>query len=69
MPYVIDRDRAWRTTDLVVVTAVHQRNARSRAVFKDNSLSHTLTRPVTLIRAINAETSGLIQIGRRAGKG
>ena len=48
MPYLIDRQQAWRTQEIVVVVSVRQRRVRSRVMFGDNSLHDTLTRPRTL---------------------
>lgn len=63
MAYVIDRTRAVRTTALVAVLNVRQRRVRSRVVFRDNSLYHTLTRPRTFVRSAAAQPqrwSGLV---------
>ena len=52
MSYLIDRQRALRTQDIVAVLSVQlrQRHVRSRVVLSDNSLYHTLTRSETLVR-------------------
>ena len=51
MPYLIDRQRALRDAEIVVVLSVRQRGVRSRVVLRDNSLYQTLTRPSTLREA------------------
>ena len=48
MPYLIDRQRALRDAEIVVVLSVRQRGVRSRVVLRDNSLYQTLTRARTL---------------------
>jgi len=63
MPYLIDRERALRSSELVAVLSLRQRRIRSRAVLRDNSLYHTLTRPGTLRRQAVA---GEVAIGRAA---
>ncbi len=65
MPYVIDRQRALLTEDIVAVVASRQRRIRSRVVLKDNSLYQTLTRPATVIRSVNAKSPAVVQIGAR----
>lgn len=50
MPYVIDRERAILSGEIVAVLRLHRRRTRSRVVLKDNSLYHTLTRPKTFVR-------------------
>ena len=59
MGYLVDRRRAVLGADIVAVLAVRQREARSRLILGDNSLCHTLTRPSTVMRVVNA--------GRRRG--
>ncbi len=54
MGYLVDRQRAVLGADVVAVLAVRQRGARSRLILSDNSLCHTLTRPSTVMRAVNA---------------
>ena len=63
MPYLIDRARALRSSELVAALSVRQRRIRSRAVLRDNSLYHTLTRASTLRRRAAA---GEAAIGRAA---
>ncbi|MBI4597176.1 MAG: hypothetical protein HY737_02080 [Candidatus Omnitrophica bacterium] len=55
MPYLIDRGRAVRTTELVAVVRGRQRRIRSQLIFRDNSIYNTLTRPGTL-RAVVEQT-------------
>ena len=50
MPYLIDRERALRTTELIAVIGVRQRQVRSHVVLADNSLHRTPTRPRTFVR-------------------
>ena len=52
MPYVIDRQRALRLYDVVMVLQMRQRRIRSRIVLNDNSLYQTLTRPRTMLRIV-----------------
>jgi len=63
MPYLVDRERAIRTQDLVAVLSVRQRKVRSRIVLRDNSLCRTLTRPKTLRRC--AERALLMTVRAR----
>ena len=51
MSYVVDRKRAFRDEELVVILSVRQRGVRSRVLLRDGSLYQTLTRPRTLRRA------------------
>ena len=59
MAYLIDRQRALRTEEIVVILK-GMRRARSRVVLSDNSLYQTLTRPQTLVRYLReaAQTFG-----------
>ena len=50
MPYLIDRQRALWTSDVVAVVSVRQRKIRSYVVLRDNSLYRTLTRARTFLR-------------------
>ncbi len=70
MAYLIDRQRAFRLSEVVVVRSVHRERAparrdlspgraRSQVVFKDNSLLWTLTRPRTLLRCDAEPTAGV----------
>ena len=67
MPYLIDRQQALRTDEIVAILQVRQRRIRSRAILKDNSLYHTLTRPQTLVRYATPALAGTgwSQVGRR----
>ena len=58
MGYLVDRQRAVGGDELVAVLAHRRRGARSRLVLSDNSLYHTLTRPLTVIRVVNQGRSG-----------
>ena len=50
MPYLVDRQRALLTEDVVAVIARPERRHRSRVILADNSLYQTLTKPATLMR-------------------
>ena len=50
MPYIIDRQRALLTGDVVAIIRRQERRWRSRVILVDNSLYQTLTRPATLLR-------------------
>ena len=56
MSYLIDRTRALWDREVVAVLAFRRGKTRSRAVLRDNSLYHTLTRPKTLARRANDPT-------------
>ena len=56
MAYLIDRQRAFRMAEVVIVLSVRRGRARSQVVFQDNSLYWTLTRPRTFLRR-DAEAS------------
>ena len=58
MAYLIDRQRAFRLSDVVVVRSVRKGRARSQVVFTDGSLLWTLTRPRTLLRCDAAPGAG-----------
>jgi hypothetical protein len=51
MPYLIDRQLAWWTGDLVAVVTSARRGERSRVTLRDNSLHRTASRSKTLIAA------------------
>lgn len=65
MPYLIDRTRALRTTEVVAVLKTKQPRVRSRIILQDNSLYQTLTRPKTLMR--RARTAPRAIVTRRRG--
>ncbi len=69
MAYLIDRQRALRDVELVVVINVRQRRVRSRVVLRDNSLYQTLTRPRTLLEATRQGSFVAWAGGGRASKG
>ena len=50
MPYLIDRQRALWTGDVVAIMNVRQRKVRSHVTLRDNSLYRTLTRTRTFFR-------------------
>ncbi len=49
MAYVIDRQRALHSEDIVVVVRSQQPRVNSRIVLGDNSWYHTLSRPRTIL--------------------
>ena len=65
MPYLIDRQRALWSHDLVAILSTHQTGARSRVILTDNSLYHTLTRPRTFLRRVQGEAQ-VIETTRRS---
>ena len=64
MPYVIDRNHAVDTTHIVAILSIRQRKTRSRMVFVDNSLYHTLTRPKTFLRTMDQTYKGVTSTSR-----
>lgn len=58
MPYVIDRERALWTTEIIAVVQGERRRIRSRVILRDNSLYQTLTRPRTFIRNARGDLPG-----------
>ena len=63
MAYLIDRQRALRTSDVVAIVPVRQRRLRSRVILRDNSLYHTLTRPKTFLRCAGDAPVAGIRLG------
>ncbi len=63
MAYVVDRQHALWSRELVAVLSVRQRKVRSRVVLRDNSLYHTLTRAKTFIRQVNGERRSRRHVG------
>jgi hypothetical protein len=59
MSYIVDRQRALRTDDIVAVIKTQQRRLRSRVILRDNSLYQTLTRPQTLVRYTEGRSSAI----------
>jgi len=59
MPYIIDRQQAFRDAELVAIMNVRRRGARSRLLLRDGSLANTLTRPVTLKSRCGSPWEGL----------
>ena len=66
MAYLIDRQRALRTSDVVAIVPVRQRRLRSRVILRDNSLYHTLTRPKTFLRVVGDAPVAGIRLGGAA---
>lgn len=54
MPYLVDRDRAIWSRELVVIAPGRQRGIRSRAILRDNSQHQTRTLPRTLARYLRS---------------
>ena len=65
MAYLIDRQRALRTEEIVVILK-GMRRARSRVVLSDNSLYQTLTRPQTLVRYLREAAQAFGGLGGRS---
>jgi len=61
MPYLIDRQRALRTQDVVALMKGVQPRVRSQGILRDNSLYRTMTRPKTLLRYIGEYPETLYQ--------
>jgi len=68
MSYLVDRQHALSTEDVVAVLAVRQRRVRSRVILRDNSLYHTLTRPSTIARCVT-RAQALIETARARRRG
>ena len=51
MAYLIDRQRALRTVDIVAIVAGTRRGERGHVTLRDNSLHRTASRPKTLVSA------------------
>ena len=64
MPYVIDRNHAVDTAHIVAILSIRQRKIRSRVVFVDNSLYHTLTRPKTFLNTMHQAHKGVTSTSR-----
>ena len=52
MPYLVERQQALRTQEIVAILTGQQRRFRSHVILRDNSLVKTLTRPKTLTRVL-----------------
>jgi len=63
MPFLIDRQRALWTQDIVAIVKSRQRRIRSRVILRDNSLYHTLTRPQMFLKRTQPQEGAFIQIG------
>ena len=63
MAYLIDRQLALRTSDVVAIVSVRQRRLRSRVILRDNSLYQTLTRPKTFLRCAGETPVAGIRLG------
>ncbi len=59
MSYLIDRERAFRVEEVVLLLAVRRRGTRSRLVLSDGSLAATLTRPRTIQNSLRQGLSEL----------
>lgn len=58
MAYCVDRQRALRMEDIVVIRPVRKGRERSQVILKDNSLYGTLTRARTFLRACCKPSQG-----------
>ncbi|OGW92217.1 MAG: hypothetical protein A3D28_01460 [Omnitrophica bacterium RIFCSPHIGHO2_02_FULL_63_14] len=69
MPYLIDRQVAWWTGDLVAVVTGARRGERSRVTLRDNSLRRTASRSRALVKAGRRYPETVARLGarRRAG--
>ncbi len=65
MPYLVDRQRALLTEDIVAIIKRPERRLRSRVILTDNSLYQTLTRPATLMRDASRYPAHLVELGAR----
>ena len=65
MPYLVDRQRALLTEDVVAIIKRPERRLRSRVILTDNSLYQTLTRPATLMRDASRYPAHLVALGAR----
>ena len=59
MAYVIDRQRALRLSDIVVIHPIRKGRSRSQVVLRDNSWHWTLTRARTFLRIDARSREGL----------
>ena len=69
MPYLVDRQRALRTEDIVAIVTGARRGERSRVTLLDNSLHRTASRPSALVKASRRYPEAVARLGgrRRAG--
>ena len=61
-PYLVDRNRAIRATDIVAIVHARHQGVRSRIVLGDNSLHHARTRVQTLSRRAQAPVKSAIRV-------
>ena len=61
MGYWVDRQQAFRDSELVAVVAIRQRKVRSRVLLRDGSAYQTLTRPRTLRRQLEGSYGHIIR--------
>ena len=68
MPYLIDRERALRASEIIAVIGVRRRRVRSQLILRDNSLYRTLTKPRTLLKyAAGPEAVVGVRFAKREG--
>ena len=65
MPYLIDRQRALATQDIIAIVHGVRRRIRSRVILQDNSLYESLTRPRTFLRYLHESAPMLGAIGAK----
>jgi hypothetical protein len=66
MAYLIDRQRALRTDDIVAIVAGARRGERSRVTLRDNSLHRTASRSKTLIEAGRRYPEAIVRLAGRS---
>ena len=66
MPYLIDRQLAWWTGDLVAVVTSARRGERSRVTLRDNSLHRTASRSKTLIETGRRYPEAIVRLAGRS---
>ena len=59
MGYIVDRDAAIRSSDLVAALDLRARGARSRLLLADGSQRDTLTRSKTLLKKLAGFSKGM----------
>ena len=69
MAYLVDRQRALRTDDIVAVVAGTRRGERSHVTLRDNSLHRTASRPKTLVNASQRYPEAVARHAMRRGAG
>ncbi len=65
MPYLIDRQRALRTEDIVAIVTGARRGERSCVTLRDNSLHRSASRSRTLVEAGRHYPKTVARLGGR----